>query len=316
MNNNFKKINEEKVLFFDIEDVRRSKELDINSREYELYEKKTRNRETDEYLPSEEVIEDYAKRAALKMCYTKIVTIGVGFIKNGEVHIKSLVGEEKDIIEQFCTIAQSFDYVCGANIIHFDIPMIINNGWRYMDVSELLPDRFITSGKRPWELKNVIDLMDVFKGTHYYNSTVDEICYHFGIKSPKTELDGSMVSEEYYTNGVEKVAKYVKEDVLANVNIFRKMRFQDVFETFIDKSDVAVEEKPILEKIYKAVKIDKKTKVELTKLLSAKKLLKKDRKIIEDILVSLYVNNTMFESDSKKIKEAKIDEIKKLISSI
>jgi len=89
-----------------------------------------------------------------------------------------------------------------------------------------------------------------------------------------------------------------------------------VFETFIDKSDIAREEKPILEKIYKAVKIDKKTKAELTKLLSAKKLLKKDRKIIEDILVSLYVNNTMFESDSKKIKEAKIDEIKKLISSI
>ena len=55
MNQTIKKVNQEKILFMDIEDVRRSKELDINSREFELYRKKTRNRETDEYLPNDEV---------------------------------------------------------------------------------------------------------------------------------------------------------------------------------------------------------------------------------------------------------------------
>jgi len=82
MNQTIKKVNQEKILFMDIEDVRRSKELDINSREFELYRKKTRNRETDEYLPNDEVVKEYQKKGALKMCYTKIVCIGVGFIKD------------------------------------------------------------------------------------------------------------------------------------------------------------------------------------------------------------------------------------------
>ena len=36
MNQTIKKVNQEKILFMDIEDVRRSKELDINSRNDEL----------------------------------------------------------------------------------------------------------------------------------------------------------------------------------------------------------------------------------------------------------------------------------------
>lgn len=42
MNQTIKKVNQEKILFMDIEDVRRSKELDINSREFELYRKKNK----------------------------------------------------------------------------------------------------------------------------------------------------------------------------------------------------------------------------------------------------------------------------------
>ena len=39
MNQSLKKVNEERVLFFDCEVVRRSKELDINSREFDFFQK-------------------------------------------------------------------------------------------------------------------------------------------------------------------------------------------------------------------------------------------------------------------------------------
>jgi hypothetical protein len=45
MNKTLKLINEESVLFFDIEVVRKNKELDLNSKEFELFQKKTRNKE-------------------------------------------------------------------------------------------------------------------------------------------------------------------------------------------------------------------------------------------------------------------------------
>ena len=321
MNQTIKKINEEKVLFFDLEVVRKNKELDINSKEFELFQKKTRNKETDELLPDNEVIEQYNKRAALKMCYTKIVSVGVGFIKEGEVHIKALEGDEESLLKQFCTIANSFDYVSGANILAYDLPMVAVNGMKYFNVPENLVDRFITSGKKSWELKSVIDLMDIFRGTHYANTSVDEMCYHFDIPSPKTDLDGSMVSNEYWENGLEKINKYVKEDVFASVNIFKKMRFEKPFETFIDKNHSTInepftEEQPILEKIYKATNITVEVKKQLETLLTKKKVSKKDLVIIEDILVSLYIDNTMFKSDTEPIKERKRNEIKEILNAI
>lgn len=312
MNQTIKKVNQERVLFMDIEDVRRNKELDINSREFELFRKKTRNRETDEYLPNEGVILEYQKKGALKMCYTKIVTIGVGFIKDGEVHIKSLEGSEEEVIKQFCTIAQSFDFICGSNLIAFDVPMLINNGYRYFDVSEVLPDRFVTSGKKPWDLKSLIDLQEIFKGTHYYASSLDEMCYHFDLPSPKSDLDGSMVSDEYWNNGLEKINKYVKQDVFACVNLFKKMRFEEPFETFIDKNENVsvepfVEELPLLQRIFTTKEITEKEKTELKSLISKTKLTKKDKEILKNLILAVYYDKKD-KVGEKKIKELEVQQ--------
>jgi len=48
--------------------------------------------------------------------------------------------------------------------------------------------------------------------------------------------------------------------------------------------------------------------------LAKKKLTKKDKTIIEDILISLYIDNTMFKSDSEPTKESKRNEIKELLN--
>ena len=321
MNQTIKRINEEKVLFFDLEVVRRNKELDINSKEFELFQKKTRNKETDELLPNNEVIEQYNKRAALKMCYTKIVSIGVGFIKDGEVHIKSLEGDEESLLKQFCNIANSFDYVCGANILAYDLPMVAVNGMRYFDVPETLVDRFLTSGKKPWNLDRCLDLMDIFKGTHYANTSLDEMCYHFGIPSPKTDLDGSMVSNEYWENGVEKINKYVKEDVFASINVFKKMRFENIFTNFIDKNEVTnlepfTEEDPILTKLYNTKQFNEEVKTYLRGL----KIAKKDKETVERLVLAHYKEQIDVMSQKKKelteINKQRTEEIQEFFKTL
>jgi hypothetical protein len=315
MNQTIKKVNQEKILFMDIEDVRRSKELDINSREFELFRKKTRNRETDEYLPNNEVIVEYQKKAALKMCYTKIVCIGVGFIKDEQVHIKSLEGTEEEVIKQFCTIAQNFDYMCFSNGIAFDLPMVINNGYRYFDVCEVLPDRFITSGKKQWNLDKLIDLQEVFKGTHYYASSLDEMCYHFDLPSPKSDIDGSQVSDEYWNNGIEKISKYVKQDVFACVNLFKKMRFEQPFETFIDKNEYTtvvpfVEELPLLKRIYTSGSFTEEIKNEVKEL--TKNPTEEDKVNLKKILLAHYQQK----SDKVGVKKQKEQEINEFIATL
>lgn len=321
MNQTIKKVNQERILFMDIEDVRRTKELDVNSREFELYRKKTRNRDTDEYLSIEEVVEQYRKKGALKMCYTKIVCIGVGFIKDGEVHIKSLEGTEEEVIKQFCTIAQNFDYMCFSNGIAFDLPMVINNGYRYFDVCEVLPDRFITSGKKVWNLDRLLDLQEIFKGTHYYASSLDEMCYHFDLPSPKSEIDGSQVSDEYWNNGLEKISKYVKQDVFACVNLFKKMRFEQPFEKFIDKNESVIvepfiEEQPILTKLFNT----KQFNDEIKNYLKSLKISKKDKPTVEKLVLAHHLEIIDVMAQNKKelaeINKQRTEEVKEFFKTL
>ena len=197
MNSSLKKIPIEKVLFFDIESVRQTKELDPESKEFQLYRKKIRDKVTDELPSVEYTLEDYKKRAALKMGYIKIITISIAFVRANEVYVKALVGEEQNILKTFFEITAKFDYLCGVNILGYDLPVCFLNAAKYFDYTEIVPDRFVTSGKKPWELKSIIDLMDVVKGTHYANMSLDEMLYHFGLDSSKTDIDGSQVSEVY-----------------------------------------------------------------------------------------------------------------------
>nr|DAI89451.1 MAG TPA: DNA polymerase B [Caudoviricetes sp.] len=312
MNQTFKRINEERVLFFDLEVARKSKELEVDSKEFELYQKKIRNKETEELLPDLEVVEEYRKKAALKMGYTKIVSIGVGFIKGEELHIKALEGTEEELIQQFCKIANSFDYVCGVNILGYDLPITVNNGMKYFDMTEILSDRFITSGKKPWNLDRVLDLMDIFKGTHYSNSSLDELCFHFGIESPKSDLDGSKVSEEYWTNGVVKINKYVKQDVFASANLFKKMRFEKVFEDFIDKSgnDNFEIKKNAISKLYDNTNFPKELKEEFIKSLV--NLTDEDRENSKKIILAHYQKK----GDRAAVKKEKEKEVNDFINSI
>jgi predicted PolB exonuclease-like 3'-5' exonuclease len=247
MNNELKSIPAEQMLVFDIEVVAKTKTLDINSREFGIFQKKIRNKSTDEMLDDLDVVKEYERMAALKLCFNKVVSIGLGFIKGDKVYIKSISSDnEQELLAEFWTVAKQFRYLCGANIIGYDVPVLTTNTAKYFDLTEVVPQAFNVTGKKPWSVPNLVDLMDMFKGTHYANSGLDEMCMHFDIPSPKTDLDGSMVSKEYWTNGLEKIDKYVKQDVFATINLFRRMRHEPIFETFVDKSPEA---KPVINSI-------------------------------------------------------------------
>ena len=113
MNQTFKRIPVEKTLFFDIEAVRAHKELDPESKEFQMYQKKLRNRDTDELPSIQETQDDYNKRAALKMGYLKIVTIGLGYVRAGEVYVKG--NYVNDVLEYYSSLKAA-----GKKIISSD----------------------------------------------------------------------------------------------------------------------------------------------------------------------------------------------------
>jgi predicted PolB exonuclease-like 3'-5' exonuclease len=271
MNKTIKALDPSKILFFDIETVRNNKELDLNSKEFELYQKKNRIKDTDELLPDNEVAELYHKKGGLRPIYNRIVNVVIGTIKDEKVYIKSFVGEEKEIIKSLYDVFSKYEIVSGYNLLNFDLPITRINSLRYMKdrIIDLLPDRFNDAGKKPWELKNIVDFMDIFKGTYFNNLSLDEVCYLLEIPSPKEGgIDGSQVSEVYYTEGVDRIAEYCKRDVLSIINIFRVLRGEEVFTEYTDIS--AQKEKPLttLEKIMQQDIFDEEKLAEITSTMT------------------------------------------------
>lgn len=322
MNNDFKKIPVESVLFFDIETVRRSKTLDVDSEEFVLFQKKTRNRDDDTLKDPQEVIDEYQRKGALYMGYNRIVSIGVGFVNEGKAYIKHISGEESDIIKEFCTIASGFRYVCGFNIINFDLPILINIGWKYFDMTELLPDPFITSGKKPWNMGNIVDLMELFKGTHYLTPSFDEVCFHFGVPTPKSVIDGSQVSETFYNDdkGINIINQYVKGDVFALINVFFRMRNMPTLTTFEDRSGTSGD-KPVqnlLQKLYTFNSLTDEIKEEIAGLMKGKTISDEEKDMVIEILQRVYVRTDFVngDMDNKDTKEAKMQEVEDFINSL
>lgn len=321
MNSTLKKIPIEKVLFFDIETVRQSKELDPESKEFQLYRKKIRDKVTDELPSVEETVDDYRKRAALRIGYTKIIAISVAFVRANEVYVKVFKGEENDILKSFFEITVKFDYLSGVNILGYDLPVCFLNAAKYFDYTEIVPDRFVTSGKKPWELKSIIDLMDVVKGTHYVNMSLDEMLYHFGLDSSKTDIDGSQVSEVYYSEGMERITAYAKQDVFANVNLFKAVRFETPFDSYIDRDNTVATEPELqestpLQKLYDLDYLSDNVKDSIRKILSKKRLTQKDKDFIQEILENIYIRTAFLAEDTPDVKESKKAEIKEFLKSI
>jgi hypothetical protein len=140
------------------------------------------------------------------------------------------------------------------------------------------------------------------------------MCYHFDITSPKTDLDGSMVSNEYWENGLEKINTYVKKDVFANVNIFKKMRFEQPFETFIDKNVLTIvesfiEEQPILTKLHSTKQFNEEIKDYLRGLSLQTE---EDKTNLKKIILANYQSK----GDRVGVKKEKEKEVNEFIDSL
>lgn len=316
MNTLFKRMNIEDILFFDLECIRKNKELNENSKEFELYRKKLRDRETDE-LPSIEYTQNhYEKQGGLRFGYNTIVTIGVGYVRAGEVYIKALVGTEDEILKQFFNLTKTFKYISGFNVMYFDMPLCILNAGKYFDVTEYLPEQFNTVLKKSWNLDKIIDLIDV-KGTHYANMSFDELLYHFGLDSSKTDIDGSQVSETWYNGEQDRVIEYVKQDVFQTINLFCKMQFNEPFEDYIDRSGSVAPKKELtpLKDIYSSNYLSDKAKGEISSILSKKKLTKKDTAFAQDLLENLYIRSEFMDTDKPDVVESKKAEISEFLKT-
>lgn len=321
MNSKVRRQDLEKLLFFDCETVRRNKELVVASKEYSLYAWKLRDKETSELPKEDTVLKHYELSGALDPTFNKIVCITVGYIKGTTLYLKSLIGEQKEVIEEFYGILNSTGFIpCGHNIIQFDMPTIRLKAFESGVDLELLSDKYSDSQQKPWVLAdNFMDTMDITKGTYYYNLSLDAMCMLAGIDTPKDGISGADVSRVYYEveNGLQIISDYCKKDVKAVAELFCSLQGKNGFITnIVDRNiEIAgaqtfVEELPLLQKIHTSGTFTEEIKNQVEKLI--KDPTEEDKINLKKILTAHYQQK----GEKVAIKKQKEQEINEFIDTL
>lgn len=216
------------ILFLDIETVPQYPDYNTAPETWrELWDKKSEKLKDSEADNSESLY----PRAGIYSEFGKIICISVAFIKNEKLLVKSFFSEdnEKLLLSEFAEMVNNFQsknrdlQLCAHNGKEFDFPYIS----RRMLVNRIaLPEIFNTSGKKPWEIKN-LDTMEMWKFGDYKNYTsLNLLSYIFNIPSPKDDIDGSMVYETFYVKkGLERIVRYCEKDVITVAQLLRAFNY-------------------------------------------------------------------------------------------
>ncbi|MGQ1888914.1 3'-5' exonuclease [Thermophagus sp. OGC60D27] len=228
-------IHPEKIMYIDIETVPQYESFEnLDDTMKALWINKSAKTSGGDVPPDE----DYA-RAGIYAEFGKIICISAGILKPEQggrtLRIKSFFGhDEKMLLQDFSSALKSFTSkpgtnICGHNVKEFDFPYIA----RRMIVNGLpLPDILDVAGKKPWEVK-FIDTLDLWKfGDYKHYTSLNLLTHILGIPSPKDDIDGSQVARVYYEdNDVERIAKYCEKDVLATVQLFLRLKGEELLDT-------------------------------------------------------------------------------------
>ena len=233
----------EQILFFDIETVSQKADFaQLDARMQALWHKKAQRLKLD---PNESDADCYARQAGIFAEFNKIICISCGYLKviadKPTLIMKSFSGDdERKILIDFAEMLQKWftksgRMLCAHNGREFDVPVL---GRRMLIQKVPLPSILDIQGKKPWEVKFLIDTLEQWKfGDHKNYTSLDLIAACLGVPSPKTDMGGSQVSGVYWTdNDLVRIVRYCTQDVQSLCAIFLGMNGLDFAPIFDEAS--------------------------------------------------------------------------------
>jgi hypothetical protein len=176
------------------------------------------------------------ERAGIYAEFGKIICICAGalFEDDGVIYLRLKTfshKKEKDLLFAFFTWisnqTNASTRLCAHNGKEFDFPYLCR---RLLIHGIPLPGVLNLAGKKPWEIKH-IDTLELWKfGDYKHFTSLDLLAHAFGLKSPKENMNGSMVNEYYYRKkDLRSIRKYCEDDILTLVAVYLNMQGQKEF---------------------------------------------------------------------------------------
>ncbi|WP_396180344.1 hypothetical protein [Flavobacterium sp.] len=307
-----------KHIFFKVQTIPQTEELEIGSKEFNLYKEKYR--EYNKLENDADVVFDYYDNAGKNPLWGKIYSISLGFVDENTnvVRIKVFKGSEKDILQEFlntCNEHFKASKIVGYNL-SFLLPFLrsrmLKNGMKIQG----LPEGLVDIGKKAWTMQGIC-LQDMFNGIGWFKNSLEELAFLLNLET--NFINGKDVYLNFLAGKEEELNQSIIDETFTLINCYRIIQGEepckDLNSTVVVLENVKEVEVPLLERLYNNNQITLDIKNEVEGLVKKKKPSKKEKEQLFTILRGVYVRNNfeLNDQDSKKVIEQKENEIKALL---
>jgi hypothetical protein len=239
----------EKMLFFDIEtagNVQNS--TDLSEKMQELWTSRSeilRNQLASKYPDNKDKTDDelFQMKSALHAEFGRVVCVSFGKIKFVDgiptAQIVSYSGnDEIEVLEKSFKLMSGLSKngvkPVGHNIKRFDVPYLCKRAF----INGIEPATPLQIwDKKPWET-SLVDTSDLWSFGAWQEgfTSLDLLATVLGIDSPKDDIKGDQVHENYWSGNIERITEYCQKDVITLIQIALKLSGLNQ----IEKSDIII----------------------------------------------------------------------------
>lgn len=310
-------------IFWKLQSCNNSEILSPFSKEFDIYrERFKKDFTTRELMTEEETIEHYRKSAWKQPLFSRIFSLTIAYIVDGKIRVKYISGEEKDIIQTFLNTLKN-EYYKDHQVTHFGAEVILPYLGTRMDMNGFrtsIPSGLQYKGLKPWHLTGRC-VRDFYTGAGNYKYSLKELAWVYGLDT--NYIDPEDESTFYQAGKFEELKESAVDEIVTLVNVHRLMIGEEAIDEFLVSEEVVEEVKEIkptnfLELLYNTQQLTAEIRDGLKEKLTKKKMTKKDREIMREIILGSYILNDFINGkmDTKATTEKKTKEVDEFINSI
>jgi len=310
-------------LYWKLQSINNTDMIEVGSEEFNIYrEKFKKNFETRELMSEEETLIHYTYNAWRNPLFSKIYSLTLAFVDNGTLRVKYLTGNERDLLQTFLNSVKG-EYFKEFQLVHSDAEYMLPYLGTRLDIHGFrtsIPKDLQYKGLRPWNLTG-LSVRDYYQGAGVYKHSLKEIAWVYGLKTNYIEAVDEF--DFFRKKAYDALRDSAVNEIMALANIHRVMFGENVVEEAVyteEKVEAVEEEKPVnfLALLWESQTMTLEVRAGLEKQLKKKKLTKRDREIVREIILGVYLQNDFINGaqDSKATIEKKTKEVDNFLATI
>ena len=203
-----------KVLFISIECVPQENELPVQGLFY------------NSWTDGGNEAEAYAETAPLFTEYGRIFCVSLGYVSNHQLNIKTIQGEEKEVIETLFKMVDAFQSswgsvnLCGHSVKSFILPYVMRRA-----IINGIPVQYLfdASGLKPWDITWMHDIKELWQGTAYKSASLLSLAHTFNLDYAESIILGKDVTTMYLNDEVEEITHRCEVNVRICHDVLKRM---------------------------------------------------------------------------------------------